>query len=341
MTIDGGGPTPAELGITQQDLDSSKGSATGQPAKERRSLWTKLIDKKGAQAKEEPVVTPPPKDIIAELMPKVQEILAKEGKEPVDEAKMLKLMDEVERSEDLKGNVHTLGEGKERAVILKRIVQTSTESTSYGPAVRPQELVPIGKLTTAQSEWLVVNRKGFIKYAVVDEQRLTIDENSAYFDGRRYPDSHNRDWEGPIHPDKYFVDKTRQWADGVERSIKYNGDKLRDLMQELVLSHKDYPQEPAKNPFDRFPMGVRPPQDDVDKYYHEKDLASFAQDLHPDSGWSTLLGTEEQRKASQALRRGDNPVGFQYDQYHHDFYRVTDPNFVEQALKSNKPLSQN
>lgn len=271
-------------------------------------------------------------------MPKVREILAKEG--PVDEAQMLKLMDELEKSEELRDNVHTLSQGKDRALILRRIVQTTAENTSFGPAVRPQELIPIGKLTTAQSEWLVIDRKGFIKYAVVDGQKLTIDETSAYFDFRRYPDSH---WSGtygndaPLTPEKHYIDKTREWADGVERSIRYNGDGLRDLMQELLLK-KDYPQEPAKNPFDRFPMGQRPPQDEVDKYYHEKDLASFGHYIHPDSGWSTLLSTEEQRKASRTLRRGDNPVGFQYDQYHHDFYRVADPDFVQQALTVNKAV---
>lgn len=270
-------------------------------------------------------------NIVAELIPKIQEVFSKEG--PIDEAAMLKMMDELEKSGELERNVHTLGEGKDRALILRTAVKRTIESTSYAPAVRPRELLPIGTMATKQSEWLAINRKGFIKYVVVNNQILTVDETSAFFDGRRHPDSRHYDYSGPVHPERYYVDQMRKWADEVQGYVKYTfGEKNGKIMGQL-LSHDGYPPEPSESPFSSY--GGRPPQPEVDKFYDEKDLSSFGHHFHPESGWSHLDPTEGQRKASRALRRGDNPVGWELNQWQNSFYRVDSPEFVQESLRAN------
>jgi hypothetical protein len=266
------------------------------------------------------------KGVIDKLMPKVQEILAKEG--PVDEARMLKLMDELEKTGEIKDRVHTLGEGKDRTIILKTPVQTSREKTSYDYAVNPHELLPIGKIKTEQSEWLILNRKGFLKTIVIDGQEMTVDEASQFFSIRRHPDSARQD--GDTKPHEYYIDKARSWAKQVQGYVKDFGERNREDVYN-ILNLSDYPPAPEK--FHHNLYGTNASQETVKKVDAEEHLYYLGQQLHPESGWNRLYQTEDERKASEAIGY-KNPLGWEMYQGP-SFYKVKSPDFVQTALAVN------
>ncbi len=302
------------------------GEVSSQAEKKRNGEDVKTDQQKDTQSAEDVGKQEPrenPTDArIERLTQDFQEALALGGDTPEREAKLLKLMDELEASkEELGLTCETIGEGRDRAIAMRIPVDRRLEEpalvnawvTEYG--YQREKFHRMGTMHRTRHEYMVVNRKGVLKVITTPDQRVDVDPNAAYFSARK----------------DFTPENARDWVNKASQSVRWFAEQGQSRYQRLLDGHQ-FPASPASPEYTT----------DYAEAVRRKEVQSqqsrdwvLGSEMAPEGTWAKFIHTDDATFDQPGERTNPGQNWFEMSQHGYVAIRVTKPEFVGDSLKTN------
>lgn len=257
---------------------------------------------------------------IRQIVDEVRAALVQDQNDPERETRLLKAMDMMEAAKGELGlSCETIGEGKNRAIAMRQPVVDRLEEpalvktwvTEYG---YPREkFLPMGTMRTTRKQYMVLNRSGVTKVAITSDQQLDVDPNAAYFSARH----------------DFTPDKARDWTISASGSVRWFAERGQSRYLRLLDGHQ-FPAHPTTPDYTRD---------------HTERLRRNAEHSQKGDDWKLGSYIEPEGTFAQFIMLDDrtydhpgertNPGQNWFDTWEYALVRVTKPEFVENAVRSN------
>lgn len=283
---------------------------------------------------------------VDKYMPIVREAIFLPEGSPDREAKLLKLMDDLEEAK-AKGEIelNVIGTGKDRAVLLAQPVETKLiEPVEMKIQSDDEHDYRFGNMETDRATYLVVNRAGFIGLAITQDQYVLTNPNAEMFTNPNSPFAGRDPWDGSAVANnevgrEMFMRQYRRWLDedcrgGVRRSGLEGERRIKDLMQ-----RKDYQERPNPD-LKKYPAeGIIGLVQTNPDYIQDGKAWVDSDRIRPDGLWASFIKKSDIDVNTPTVR---NPRGQWFDVGGDGYepFRVNSPVIVEKVLEANVQSSK-